>query len=138
MSLPRDIVLQAPSDTLASLEYGSGEPLPTLTMVLTLYHLILGDSLEHDPQAGAEKALLFMVENHLDDTWLGNVPWSISLPIWDAIRLCRTNPNSNWPVKAYELINRMDMAAQQDLGFKSIIMDPTMPHISLVSRENVK
>lgn len=136
LSLPEDILLKAPLGVSASLEYGLSETFPYMTMILTLYHLVLGDSLDHDPQIGAENALLFMVENDLDTAWLVNVPWSITLPIWEAVRICRNKPSSNWPVQAYDIIDRMDMAAQQDLGFKSIVMDPTMPHILPVSHED--
>ena len=40
------------------------------------------------------------------------LPMDIGLPIREAIRLCRTDPPGQWPVPAYMLIGREDLAAQ--------------------------
>jgi hypothetical protein len=41
---------------------------------------------------------------------LDDLPFGIALPIREALRICQMNPPSAWPLAAYELLGRKDLA----------------------------
>ena len=44
----------------------------------------------------------------LDD--VDDLPFGIAIPIREALRICQMNPPSAWPLAAYELLGRKDLA----------------------------
>jgi hypothetical protein len=74
-----------------------------------------------------------MLELGVTAEWVNNLPWSIALPIWEIIRICRMTPRPVWPVEAYILLDRIDMAAQLDLGFAPVEMDAVTEQVAPVS-----
>lgn len=119
-------------------EYGGYEPTPHLALIATLYLLLTkrADSLNSD--ARAMRVVEVLAQTGLDERWLRRLPWSIALPIHEAIRQSRVNPGNRQSLQVYHVLDRMDIAAQMGLGFKPITMDPVMPHITAVSRQEVR
>lgn len=106
------------------------EPLLHITELLSLYKIIVQ---RQDVSAIAENGICFMAKHSLNANWINKLPWSIALPIWELLRMGKTTPKMNWHVKAYCLVDRMDVAAQLELGHRSVIMDPTVPQTKTVS-----
>jgi hypothetical protein len=107
------------------------EPLLYITEVFSLYKTIIH---RQDISAVAENGILFMARNNLNVDWINDLPWSIALPIWEILRIGKTTPGMHWPIQAYSLIDRMDIAAQLELGHRSVIMNSTLPEFRTVSR----
>jgi hypothetical protein len=99
------------------------EPLLHITEVLSLYRMLVQ---RQDVSAIAENGIRFMAQHSLDANWIHELPWSVALPIWELLRIGKTTPNMDWPVKAFSLVDRMDVAAQLELGHRSVVMDPTV------------
>lgn len=74
-----------------------------------------------------------MVEQGVTVDWINDLPWSIALPLWDAVRMGRKAPSMTWPLQVYILIDRLDIAAQLDLGHRSVSIEPSVPHQNNVS-----
>lgn len=47
---------------------------------------------------------------------LESLPLGISLPLQDALHSCRARPPDGWPVEAYRLVGRIDLALLASLG----------------------
>jgi anaphase-promoting complex subunit 1 len=60
-----------------------------------------------------EEATVFaMVEEDITQRDIDVFPFGVALPLQEAIAKCRANPPSDWPVQAYVLIGRDDIAVQ--------------------------
>jgi hypothetical protein len=60
-----------------------------------------------------EEATVFaIVEEGLTQKDIEVLPFGVALPLQEAIAKCRVNPPSDWPVSAYTLIGRDDIAVQ--------------------------
>ncbi|ORY08304.1 hypothetical protein K493DRAFT_29218 [Basidiobolus meristosporus CBS 931.73] len=53
-----------------------------------------------------------MIDEDFQQRDLEQLPFGISLPLREAIHHCRKKPSANWPIDAYRLIGREDMAEQ--------------------------
>jgi anaphase-promoting complex subunit 1 len=51
-----------------------------------------------------------MVKMSFTSESLDDLPFGISLPIREAMRICQMNPPSAWPLAAYKLLGREDLA----------------------------
>lgn len=58
-----------------------------------------------------ENLILFLTHLGINNEDLNNLPLGVALPIREVILHCRKKPSSDWPVEAYTLIGRQDLAA---------------------------
>lgn len=128
--MPKNLILRPPPGSPPSLEFGMEEPLLHITEILALYRIIVQ---RQDVSVIAGNGIRFIAQHGLDADWINELPWSVALPIWELLRLGKTTPNMDWPVKAYSLVDRMDVAAQLELGHRSVIMDSTVSQSKTVS-----
>ncbi|KAK9766803.1 Anaphase-promoting complex subunit 1 [Basidiobolus ranarum] len=63
-------------------------------------------------KANPESLIKVMIEENFQHRNLDQLPFGISLPLREAIHYCRKKPSTNWPIDAYKLIGREDMAEQ--------------------------
>lgn len=68
-----------------------------------------GDDSDELPSARSEKVLHEMVNDAFERTDLDSLPFGVSLPLRDALRVCRQTPESTWPAQAIALIGREDL-----------------------------
>ena len=129
-SVPKQLVLRHTDPDVPSREFGHSEPLPHLTFVLCLYRIFATKSI--DPEV-ADRVLRTMVLHGVTVDWINDLPWSIALPLWDTIRMGRKAPSMTWPLQVYTLIDRLDIAAQLDLGHRSVATQRSIPHQDAVS-----
>jgi anaphase-promoting complex subunit 1 len=61
-----------------------------------------------------------MIQMGFTNEELDDVPFGIAIPIREALRVCQMNPPSSWPVSAYTLLGRKDLA-------KMAVMDEVVP-----------
>lgn len=127
LTVPRQAILQSVGDSDASKEYGISEVLPQLARIFAIYRCVVRRAVK------PESVLLLMLELGVTSEWVNNLPWSIALPIWEIIRICRMAPRPAWPVEAYILLDRIDMAAQLDLGCAPVEMDAVTDQVAPVS-----
>ena len=99
----------------ASHHYGNEEPLSRSTRVLTIYSCF-SDTLKRDVRSRCEKVVETMVKLSFTSADLDDLPFGIALPIRESIRICQTNPPSDWPLAAYELLGRRDLTKMAILG----------------------
>lgn len=66
----------------------------------------------------AENALQAMVRLGFTTDELDRLPYGITQPIREALRTCQSLPGTDWPVQAYQLAHRPDLAqmASGDAG----------------------
>ena len=62
-------------------------------------------------QTRAERLVLAMVEEGFRRADLDVLPFGIALPVRQALADCREYPPNHWPVEAYRLVSREDLAA---------------------------
>ncbi|KAK9828929.1 hypothetical protein WJX72_002853 [[Myrmecia] bisecta] len=60
---------------------------------------------------GAQKLVLAMVDKGWDLAEVDSLPMGVALPLREAMQRCRASPPAGWPVAAYVLIRRDDIAA---------------------------
>ena len=64
------------------------------------------------PNTPEEATVFAIVEEGLTQKDIEVLPFGVALPLQEAIAKCRVNPPSDWPVSAYTLIGRDDIAVQ--------------------------
>lgn len=87
----------------------TSSPTRTTALVVRLYQLL------HAPGASRAQAaatvVLELAQAGVTAAGLeGMLPFGVALPLLDAVRSCRQQPPMNWPVAAYELVGRPDLA----------------------------
>ena len=92
-----------------SLEYGRVEPLFRLLQTTQPYST-LGDPKITDTRARAEIVIQLMVRHKIGPDLLRHIPLGISSPLREAIRTGQLSPSGEWPIGAYQLIGRDDLA----------------------------
>eukprot|EP00026_Physarum_polycephalum_P000617 Phypoly_transcript_00618.p1 GENE.Phypoly_transcript_00618~~Phypoly_transcript_00618.p1 ORF type:complete len:1448 (+),score=229.82 Phypoly_transcript_00618:543-4346(+) len=70
-------------------------------------------------QEVAEKLVLAMGAENVQLQDLESLPMGIALPFREALRACRNDPPNTWPVEAYVLIGREDLARQAEMRQKN-------------------
>ncbi|KAJ7938289.1 hypothetical protein B0H13DRAFT_1942264 [Mycena leptocephala] len=95
---------------IPSCAFGRIDPLNTLSKLTTLYKC-LADSAEPSSQKRAENTILRMVELRITPEFLNRLPLGILSPIREAARTCQLAPPSDWPLEAYRVVGRNDVAA---------------------------
>ncbi|KAF8172820.1 hypothetical protein K438DRAFT_1981304 [Mycena galopus ATCC 62051] len=93
-----------------SCAFGRIDPLSTLSKLTSLYKC-LADSAEPSGQKRAENAILRMVELRIGPEFLNRLPLGVLSPIREAARTCQLAPPSDWPLEAYRVVGRNDVAA---------------------------
>ena len=93
--------------------YGRVNPLDPLQRIHAVYE-ILGDSNKKTLKR-AELAVLRMVETGMDEAFLNKLAIGIAAPLREAIRSMQLVPPSDWPLDAYKVIGREDVAASASL-----------------------
>lgn len=93
-----------------SCAFGRIDPLGTLSKLTSLYKC-LADSAEPSGQRRAENAILRMVELRIGPEFLNRLPLGVLSPIREAARTCQLAPPSDWPLEAYRVVGRNDVAA---------------------------
>ena len=89
--------------------YGHEEPLVNHRQLSSVY-MCLADNRVPETRKRAENALNQMVRCHLGLDNLRNMPLGIAAPLREACRTCQLSPGGDWPVSAYQLIGRNDLA----------------------------
>lgn len=91
-----------------SMEYGLCDPLHQLHEITLLFNILSAK----DPvnQKRAENVIHKMVTRNTADL-LYFLPLGISAPLREAARTCQLAPPGNWPLEAYRVIGRNDLAA---------------------------
>ncbi|KAF9476890.1 hypothetical protein BDN70DRAFT_838543, partial [Pholiota conissans] len=92
-----------------SLEYGVCDPLHELHKLSLLYNT-LSDGRVTDGQKRSENVVYQLVsQSNGGDIW-SELPLGIAAPLREAARTCQLAPPGNWPLEAYSLIGRNDLA----------------------------
>jgi hypothetical protein len=98
-----------------ALQYGGNvEPLIDTHRVTAVY-AILGDR-NLSFRSRAERAVARMVKIGMGVEEVGQLPFSISAPILEVLRTCQAGTPGDWPIPAYELIGRRDLAEMAIAG----------------------
>ncbi|KDQ54480.1 hypothetical protein JAAARDRAFT_209213 [Jaapia argillacea MUCL 33604] len=92
-----------------SFEYGRLEPLAYLRQLTALY-VCLSDNKITDSRKRAENAIHLLVRSQMGKEFLRNLPLGIAAPLKEAARTCQLSPPGDWPVAAYQVIGRNDLA----------------------------
>ncbi|KAJ8074862.1 Anaphase-promoting complex subunit 1 [Marasmius tenuissimus] len=93
--------------------YGRVNPLDPLQRIHAVYE-ILGDSSKKTLKR-AEAAVRRMVETGMDEVFLSKLAIGIAAPLREAIRSMQLVPPTDWPLEAYKVIDREDVAASASL-----------------------
>lgn len=101
--------LAAQHKVAPSLEYGRLEPLARLRQLTSVF-MALSDNKITDSRKRAENALHLMVKSQIGPDFLRILPIGIAAPLREAIRTCQLSPSGEWPVGAYQLTGRNDLA----------------------------
>ena len=67
----------------------------------------------------AQNLVVAMADAKFSFDELESLPVGISLPLQDALHSCRARPPDGWPVEAYRLVGRSDLALLVSLGHSS-------------------
>lgn len=94
----------------ASFEYGRLEPLGSMYL-LTRVYMCLADEKVKETQKRADNALHMMVKAGMGAGFIDNLPLGVAAPLREAARTCQLSPPSEWPIAAYRVIGRNDLAA---------------------------
>lgn len=121
-----------------SLEYGVCDPLHELHKLSLLYNT-LSDGKVTDSQKRAENVVHQMVTQSGGAAAWTELPLGIAAPLREAARTCQLAPPGNWPLDAYRLIGRNDLATSATVnpdafiskGYKSKKEYIVSPPISL-------
>ena len=76
--------------------------IPLLSNVLVFYTTLY--------KYGKESMILEMVHRNFALMDLQQLPFGVALGLQEALFACKSNPPDNWPIEAYELIERQDLA----------------------------
>ncbi|KAJ7802231.1 hypothetical protein B0H14DRAFT_1667535 [Mycena olivaceomarginata] len=123
-----------------SCAFGRIDPLGTLSKLTSLYKC-LADSAEPSGQKRAENAIMRMVELRIGPEFLNRLPLGVLSPIREAARTCQLAPPSDWPLEAYRVVGRNDVAASASQapellfgdGYRSVkdFIDPSRPRSTI-------
>lgn len=95
-----------------SYEYGSLDGLPMTTSLLAIY-AAFKDATDLGPgstRERAQKTVLKILERGVSLADINRFPLSIASPLLEAIRTVQNSPPPEWPLDAYVLIGRNDLA----------------------------
>lgn len=93
----------------SSFGFGQASPLPCINRIKSAYSA-LADNKTADTRKRAENALNWMVKTDTTVDVMRYLPLGIAAPLREAARTCQLSPAGDWPVVAYELIGRNDLA----------------------------
>lgn len=102
-------IAHAPGSDSPSFAFGSSEPL-TLMRQLTEVYKCLTDSKVAEGRKRAENALNAMVKAQIGLDVIQLLPLGVAAPLREACRTCQLAPSGDWPIFAYNLIGRNDLA----------------------------
>ncbi|OCH86063.1 hypothetical protein OBBRIDRAFT_890739 [Obba rivulosa] len=89
--------------------FGRVEPLARLVK-LTAVYMQLADHTVTETRKRAENALTTMTRSNIGPDYLRTLPLGIAAPLREAARTCQLSPAGDWPVSAYQMIGRHDLA----------------------------
>ncbi|KAF8954432.1 hypothetical protein BDZ97DRAFT_1928284 [Flammula alnicola] len=105
-----------------SLEYGVCDPLHELHKLSLLYNT-LSDGKVTDGQKRAENVIYQMVSQNGERDVSSELPLGVAAPLREAARTCQLAPPGNWPLEAYRVIGRNDLAASATQNPDTFISD---------------
>ncbi|PRQ70979.1 anaphase promoting complex subunit 1 [Rhodotorula toruloides] len=93
--------------------YGSAVVPNRLTSAIIRLYSLLSDGSAGRPAPRIHSAVRYMLDElHWTAEDLDGLTFAVVLPLCEAIRSCQLDPPDNWPVEAYNLIRRTDLARQ--------------------------
>lgn len=94
-------------------ELGDVRPLLLTEQVMSVFKALAPTNLTPLPvSTRASRAILLMVKAGLDETWVDRLTLAVAIPIREAMKVCQSAPQRDWPLDAYRLIGRSDQAMQ--------------------------
>ena len=87
----------------------------------------LGDDKVSTTQGRCENAIFRLVNSKVEVDLLNRVPLGMAAPIREAARTCQLAPPGNWPLEAYQIIGRNDLAASASEAPESLHNDSYRP-----------
>ena len=99
-----------PGGTEPSWAFGDEDPLLRYHHVTAIYRSLSQPNVDSRKCAeGALKLLVRALESK-QECVLDKLPLGLLAPLREALRTCQMSPAGNWPVTAYQLIQRTDLA----------------------------
>lgn len=101
-----------PPNTLPSFAFGNVDPLNRTHHLKAIYRSLAGGKSDGaTTRKRAEAALRLMAtSNSPQETILEHLPFGLAVPLREAARTSQLSPAGDWPVAAYRLIGREDLA----------------------------
>lgn len=93
----------------ACLPFGARDPWGRTRRIDEIYSCFCDED-RKDARSRAEKVVETMVTLDFLSDELDDVPFGVAIPIRESLRLCQMIPPSEWPLSAYELLGRKDLA----------------------------
>nr|XP_019011459.1 uncharacterized protein I206_03559 [Kwoniella pini CBS 10737]OCF50240.1 hypothetical protein I206_03559 [Kwoniella pini CBS 10737] len=90
-------------------ELGRVEPCSQLVLVTSIYSYF---SKQTPITIRAASAVQHLVDLGLGQDWILDLPYGISVPIMEMIRVCQYNPPKDWNSTMYELVGRWDLGVR--------------------------
>ncbi|EMD33332.1 hypothetical protein CERSUDRAFT_142277 [Gelatoporia subvermispora B] len=125
--------------------FGRVEPLARLVKLTGVY-MQLADPAVTDTRKRAENALIAMLRSNIGPDYLRSLPLGIAAPLREATRTCQMSPAGDWPMVAYQMIGRHDLAevlgsdnnVYSTYGYRSVkeYINPSKPRKSI--HEHIK
>lgn len=96
-----------PPDKPPSFVFNLVDPAAQFSKLVSLYHHIV--SINPDTRRRAEYGLRLMVRDGYEPT-LECLPPGLAAPLREVLRTCQLSPSGSWPIPAYQLVGRNDLA----------------------------
>lgn len=95
-----------PTDTISALAFGEIDPLGRFHALLHVYRELKDK--DANTRQRAERALMTVLQERL--SVLDKLPIGPGAALREALRTCQQNPSGDWPLAAYQLVGRNDLA----------------------------
>ncbi|KZT44107.1 hypothetical protein SISSUDRAFT_1085652 [Sistotremastrum suecicum HHB10207 ss-3] len=95
-------------------------PLPHRMRRLFSVYESFGEAGNKEVRQRSEKTVERLVENDFTLEEVDDLPVGIASPIREAMRTCQMNPPGHWPLPAYHLLDRPDLARMSSNGNESM------------------
>lgn len=132
--LDKSLLFSFESQIASPLGHISSSPL--LDFCLDIYRALIGEnplSTGNKPLDRAHRVINVMRKQRDAEDMLSKLQWAVALPIHEIIRILKTDPSGIDDIKAFRIIDRLDLAAQTGLGHRPLQIDSTHMEIKEVS-----